>query len=140
MLGKNWKQRTFISAAYTKKKKKLPEITKSWGCESRKYVENSLFLKAENNPQGRQELSRLVQHGIKEKQNLLDSSWGTDSKCRAYPGRCCEPGKNPLHSSPGTGPGAMPEGRNRRCSEWPEVPRTWSMKRDKLMKKQSTQS
>lgn len=122
-----------------KKKEKVPEITKSWGCESRKYVGKFTSSQSRKQSAGKAGIKHwLLQHRIKGKQNLVYSSWGTYSKCRAYPCRCCDPGKNPLHSSPGTGPGAMPEGRNRRCSEWPEVPGTWSMKRDKLIKKQST--
>lgn len=44
---------------YTEKgKKKVPEITKSWGFESRKYVGKFTFFKAaEKNQQERQELS-----------------------------------------------------------------------------------
>lgn len=140
VLRKTWKQCTFISAVYTEKKKKVPEITKSWGCESRKYV-GKFPSQSRKQSAGKAGIKHLLlQQRIKEKQNLVYSSWGTCSKCRAYPCRCCGPGKSPLHSSPGTGLGAMPEGRNRRCSEWPEVPGTWSMKRDKLIKKQSTQN
>lgn len=49
------------------------------------------------------------------------------SPCRHH-----DPGKNPLHSPAGTGPTATPEERSRRCSDWPEVPHTWSMNHDKL--------
>lgn len=62
------------------------------------------------------------------------SRWGIHSNYRAYPCKCCDPDKSPLHSPAGTGPGAKPEEGNRRYSEWPEVPHRWSTNHDKLIK------
>lgn len=133
-----------------------PKSLNPEGVKEESVWENLLFLKGENNQEANTGITHWpVQHRIKDRHRSC-VLWAQPDKSQhrytglqqlgnlfkyiAYPCRRCDPGKNPLHSPAGTGPGAMPEERNRRCSEWPEVPRMWSMNHDKLVKKQSTQN